>query len=100
VAERTIYTGIGKPFPPVAAFLEKRFQKLYQSSKVAIYTSAEMREKLGSHPCAPILYPCSAPRDPNFVPDFKPPSGNRPLKHPLFSDPKNQGLASPKQLHK
>jgi hypothetical protein len=69
-----------KPFAPVAAFLEKRFHKLYQSSKVAFCTSAGMREKLGSHPCAPILYPCSAPRDSNFAPDFAPPNGNRPLK--------------------
>src|SRR5206468_9391429 len=52
----------------------------YQASKVAFCTSAGMREKLGEHNCAPVLYPCSAPRDPYFVPDFIPPSGNCPLK--------------------
>jgi hypothetical protein len=39
-----------------------------------------MREKLGPHPCAPVLYPCSAPRDPGFAPDFIPPSASHPLK--------------------
>jgi len=69
-----------KPFPPVASLLERRFYRLYQASSVAFCTSAGMREKLGTHPCSPVLYPCSAPRDPSFVPDFKPPSGNRPFK--------------------
>jgi len=69
-----------KPFAPVAAFLEKRFYRLYQASKVAFCTSAGMREKLGAHSCAPILYPCSAPRDPGFGPDFIPPGERRPLK--------------------
>jgi hypothetical protein len=69
-----------KPFPPVAALLDRRFHRLYQASLVAFCTSAGMREKLGPHPCAPVLYPCSAPRDPGFVPDFIPPSASRPLK--------------------
>jgi hypothetical protein len=69
-----------KPFAPVAHFLEKRFHRLYQASQVAFCTSAGMREKLGVHPCAPILFPCSAPRDPGFVPDFIPPGESRPLK--------------------
>jgi Glycosyl transferase 4-like domain len=69
-----------KPFPPVAAFLEKRFHHLYQASSVAFCTSAGMREKLGEHPCAPILYPCSAPRDSNFGPGFVPPNGSHPFK--------------------
>lgn len=71
---------LAKPFGPVAAFLEKRFHRLYQGSKVAFCTSAGMREKLGVHDCAPILYPCSAPRDPGFVPDFISPGESRPLK--------------------
>jgi glycosyltransferase involved in cell wall biosynthesis len=69
-----------KPFPSVAALLDRRFHRLYQASRVAFCTSAGMREKLGPHPCAPVLYPCSAPRDPGFVPDFIPPSASRPLK--------------------
>jgi glycosyltransferase involved in cell wall biosynthesis len=69
-----------KPFAPVAALLKRRFHRLYQASRVAFCTSAGMRERLGEHNCAPILYPCSAPRDPDFVPDFSPPSGNCPLK--------------------
>ena len=69
-----------KPFAPVAALLERRFRRLYQASKVAFCTSAGMQEKLGAHPCARILFPCSAPRDPNFVPDFVPPHGSHPLK--------------------
>jgi glycosyltransferase involved in cell wall biosynthesis len=69
-----------KPFPPVAALLERRFHHLYQASTVAFCTSAGMRDKLGRHPCAPILFPCSAPRDPNFAPDFIPPSASRPFK--------------------
>jgi glycosyltransferase involved in cell wall biosynthesis len=68
-----------KPFEPVAKLLEGRFHKLYQASAVAFCTSAGMREKLGEHSYAPVLYPCSAPRDPGFTPDFMPP-GNRPLK--------------------
>lgn len=69
-----------KPFEPVAKLLEARFHKLYQESTVAFCTSAGMREKLGEHSCAPVLYPCSAPRDPGFTPDFSPPSQSRPLK--------------------
>jgi hypothetical protein len=69
-----------KPFAPVAAFLERRFRRMYKASKVAFCTSAGMREKLGEHPFAPILYPCSAPRDTDFTPDFVPPDGSRPLK--------------------
>jgi hypothetical protein len=69
-----------KPFLPVAALLDRRFHRLYQASLVAFCTSAGMREKLGPHPCAPVLYPCSAPRDPGFAPDFIPPSASHPLK--------------------
>jgi len=69
-----------KPFPPVAAILEKRFLKMYQASSIAFCTSIEMREKLGPHPCAPVIYACPAPIDPGFVPDFAPPDGTRPLK--------------------
>ncbi len=45
-----------------------------------LHQPAGMREKLGNHPQAPVLYPCSALRDPNFAPDFVPPTGSRPLK--------------------
>jgi glycosyltransferase involved in cell wall biosynthesis len=69
-----------KPFGPVAKLLEERFRMMYRASKVAFCTSAGMREKLGEHSCAPVLYPCSAPRDPGFIPDFAPPGPGRPLK--------------------
>ncbi len=69
-----------KPFEPIARLLEGRFREMYRASKVAFCTSAGMREKLGQHSCAPVLYPCSAPRDPGFTPDFKPPDQSRPLK--------------------
>jgi len=69
-----------KPFTLVAAMLKRRFHRLYQGSKIAFCTSAGMRERLGEHDCAPVLYPCSAPRDLDFVPDFIPPSGNYPFK--------------------
>lgn len=69
-----------KPFAPVAQFLEERFRQMYHASKVAFCTSAGMRKKLGPHPCAPVLYPCSAPRDATYTPDFTPPPQNRPLK--------------------
>ena len=69
-----------EPFSPVVAILEKRFYHIFQASKVAFCTSSGMLEKLGKHPCAPVLFPCSAPRDPNFTPDFIPPDGSSPLK--------------------
>ncbi len=69
-----------KPFPPVASWLERRFYHMYRTSAVAFCTSAGMRQKLGPHANAPVLYPCSAPRDPAYVPDFIPPDGSRPLK--------------------
>ncbi len=69
-----------KPYEPIARLLETRFHKMYRASKVAFCTSAGMREKLGQHPCAQVLLPCSAPRDQNYVPDFGPPDKTRPLK--------------------
>lgn len=69
-----------QPFPPVVAWLEKRFQRMYRASKTAFCTSAGMREKLGPHLSAPILYPCPAQRDPDFTPDFVPPAEVGPLK--------------------
>lgn len=69
-----------KPFEPVAKILEGRFQRMYQASRVAFCTSTGMREKLGPHPAAPVLYPCPAPRDPDFSPDFTVPGKSRPLK--------------------
>jgi hypothetical protein len=69
-----------KPFPPVAALLERRFHQMYRDSAVAFCTSAGMREKLGLHPNAPVLYPCSAPRDSACAPNFVAPNGSKPLK--------------------
>jgi hypothetical protein len=69
-----------RPIEPVAQLLGRRFRQLYKASKVAFCTSAGMREELGEHPCAPVLYPCSARRDPDFEPGFVPPRESIPLK--------------------
>jgi glycosyltransferase involved in cell wall biosynthesis len=60
-----------KPYLPTRLLLEQRFYKLYQSSHLAFCTSAGMRQKLGNHPNAPVLYPCPAPRNPEFQPSFQ-----------------------------
>ena len=69
-----------KPFPPVTTFLERRFRKLYRASSLAFCTSAGMKENLGPHPNAPVLYPCPAPRDPEYKPAFVPPPNGKPLR--------------------
>lgn len=69
-----------KPYWPVRSLLEQRFRQIYQASALAFCTSAGMKQKLGHHPNAPVLFPCPAPRDPNFQPDFQPPDPNRPLR--------------------
>jgi glycosyltransferase involved in cell wall biosynthesis len=68
-----------EPFPWIASWLESRFRRMYRFSGVAFCTSAGMRKTLGPHPSAPILYPCPARRNPDFVPDFSPPDGSRPF---------------------
>lgn len=69
-----------KPYPPVRALLEHRFRKMYQESAIAFCISAGMKQKLGNHPNAPILYACPAPRDLKFQPDFRPPQAVKPLR--------------------
>lgn len=69
-----------KPYPIVRELLERRFYQMYQASDLTLCTSAGMRQKLGNHSNSPVLYPCPAPRDPNFHPDFEPPHPSRPLK--------------------
>lgn len=69
-----------KPYPPVRSLLEHRFRQMYAASALAFCTSAGMKQKLGDHPNAPVLFPCPAPRDAGFHPDFQPPKLGRPLR--------------------
>lgn len=69
-----------QPYAPVVAVLERRFRRLYQASSLAFCTSAGMKEFLGPHPNAPVLYPCPARRDPDYEPAFNPPPNGRPLR--------------------
>ena len=69
-----------KPYPIVRELLERRFYKMYQASALAFCTSTGMKQKLGEHPNAPVLYPCPAPRDPELKPNFQPPQTGRPLR--------------------
>ena len=45
---------------PFHDFLEKRFQKLYQQSNLALCVSQGMKNALGSHCNSPVLYPIPA----------------------------------------
>lgn len=45
---------------PFRAMLERRFQKLYQESALALCVSPGMREELGGHSNAKVLYPMSS----------------------------------------
>jgi glycosyltransferase involved in cell wall biosynthesis len=69
-----------KPYPPMQLLLEQRFWRMYQASALAFCTSAGMKLKLGEHPNAPILYPCPAPREVEFQPDFRPPQTGKPIQ--------------------
>ncbi|MEL7355041.1 MAG: glycosyltransferase [Cyanobacteria bacterium J06560_6] len=69
-----------KPYLPVRSLLEHRFHRMYEASEIAFCTSAGMKQKLGAHSNAPVLYPCPAPRDLKFQPDFKTPSPEKPLR--------------------
>ncbi|NEP29461.1 MAG: glycosyltransferase family 4 protein [Moorea sp. SIO3I6] len=69
-----------KPYVPVRKILEQRFRKMYRDSAIAFCTSAGMRQRLGDHPNAPVLFPCPAPRDKSVAPKWQPPSGERPLR--------------------
>jgi glycosyltransferase involved in cell wall biosynthesis len=69
-----------KPYPIVRELLERRLYKMYQCSDLAFCISNGMKQKLGTHQNAPILYACPAPRDVNLCPNFQPPSLDRPLR--------------------
>jgi glycosyltransferase involved in cell wall biosynthesis len=45
---------------PFHDFLEKRFQKLYQQSNLALCVSQGIKDALGSHPNSQVLYPIPA----------------------------------------
>jgi glycosyltransferase involved in cell wall biosynthesis len=68
------------PYPFIRRLLEQRFRKMYAASAVAFCTSAGMRQTLGDHSHAPVLYPCPAPRDSKFCPNFQPPSPDKRLR--------------------
>src|SRR5262245_17019134 len=51
-----------RPFLPVGRLLERRFRRMYASSKLAFCTSEGMKEFLGPHPNAVILFPCPGRR--------------------------------------
>jgi hypothetical protein len=67
------------PFQPVKAILESRFRTLHKKSRVAFCTSEGFKKFLGSHPDAPVLYPCPASR-PKQRPVVAPLKGDRPLR--------------------
>lgn len=69
-----------EPYEPVRRLLESRFRRMYQASSIAFCTSAGMRQKLGEHRNAPVLFPCPAPRNQVSKPSIQAPSGDHPLR--------------------
>lgn len=69
-----------KPYGLVSKILEQRFKKMYQYSDIAFCTSAGMKQYLGNHSNAPVLFPCPAPRDKTMIPSWQCPSADRPLR--------------------
>lgn len=69
-----------RPYPWVSRWIEHRFRRMYRQSAVAFCTSEGMRDALGPHPCAPVLYPCPARRDSDFTPSFDALASPRPLR--------------------
>ena len=69
-----------RPYSFVASLLETRFKQLYEHSSLAFCTSAGMKQKLGEHHNAPVLYPCPASRDLTWQPDFQPPPPHQPIR--------------------
>jgi len=57
--------------PVYHGMIEKRFRRFYQESDLALCTSEGMREALGPHKNAHILYPIGAPL-PSLMPLFQP----------------------------
>jgi glycosyltransferase involved in cell wall biosynthesis len=51
--------------------IERRFRRFYQEADLALCTCEGMREALGEHPNAHVLYPMGAPRSEN-LPSFQP----------------------------
>jgi len=68
-----------RPFPWIRKVIERRFRKMYKASSLAFCTSDGMKEFLGPHANAVILFPCPghSPQDvtPACVPD-----GSRPVR--------------------
>jgi len=52
-------------------FLEKRFRELYRQSQLALCVSEEMRNQLGPHPNAQVLYPIPAKASPPLAPQTR-----------------------------
>jgi hypothetical protein len=69
-----------EPYAVIRRVLEQRFRRMYRSSALAFCVSHGMQQYLGSHPNAPLLYACPAPRDLHVQPDFKAPTLNRPFR--------------------
>ena len=69
-----------EPFPFVRKIMAGRFRRIYHASKLAFCTSPGMKEFLGAHPNAHVLFPSGAPREKTYLPDFSPPQSDRPLK--------------------
>jgi glycosyltransferase involved in cell wall biosynthesis len=69
-----------EPYSFTRKLLEQRFRRMYRDSALAFCVSNGMRQYLGSHSNAPLLYACPAPRDPSVQPDFKAPAANKPFR--------------------
>jgi hypothetical protein len=72
--------GLEEPYEITRRVLEQRFRRMYRSSALAFCVSHGMQQYLGSHPNAPLLYACPAPRDPKMQPDFKAPASHKPFR--------------------
>jgi glycosyltransferase involved in cell wall biosynthesis len=57
------YYGFEKPYFWVRPILERRFRRLYREAELAFCTSEGMKEFLGPHPNAHVLYPIGASED-------------------------------------
>jgi hypothetical protein len=68
------------PYPFVRGILEARFRKIYEESALAFCTSEGMRDHLGPHRNAAVLYPCPARLSNQAKPDFQPPAPEQPLR--------------------
>jgi glycosyltransferase involved in cell wall biosynthesis len=65
--------------PLLKPLLESKFRKFYQDCDLALCTSDGMREALGSHPNAHVLYPIGGERIGEIL-EFHPYQGNHPYR--------------------